>query len=504
MASMLSGSYERYQYGRAGQRLSKTCHQHIHQTTRYLTGMEILNTRPNHRLNYKGVTLVFGSTRIVRRTKNNREEDAITWISYAVTDRHNNCVIELDQHARLFTRVQYYPYGGIALWSSLHQSKAPGHILRYAGKERDSTGLINYGFRYYACWLMRWLNADPIGARDGLNQFRMVHNNPVSFFDHNGTITTTERTRAISMAGAKEFIGATLGGTVTYGVRAFLTFAMAGQAKDSAANIALTTVAASLSGGSQAWLGAGIGGSATGHRSAAIGGGIAGFSLGAGLDIAGYFASDEVNAMAIAHISGLCGNYVREVTNQLLAGWGPNIHFKTGQRTRDTLAGMAIAAAVDTALSPLPSVVDKVTGNAGPRVLKEVTKTLSRTLYRSYTDGARYSHTPYAPPARNVAHGAAMGRASIASISFPLTIDNPALQHLEQSLISSVLLEGRVQVVQNIKNYNSRHQMNVTSMDRNVSSDISSDPLRRISITQLTNGTVTTMTPYGTSYITRI
>ncbi len=58
--------------------------------------------------------------------------------------------------------------------------------MRYSGKERDASGLYDYGFRYYAPWLQRWISPDPAGDVDGLNRHGMVGNNPLNFFDDGG------------------------------------------------------------------------------------------------------------------------------------------------------------------------------------------------------------------------------------------------------------------------------------------------------------------------------
>jgi insecticidal toxin complex protein TccC len=58
--------------------------------------------------------------------------------------------------------------------------------VRYSGKERDTTGLYDYGLRYYAPWLMRWLNPDPAGEKWGLNLFMFVLNRPLCFVDRQG------------------------------------------------------------------------------------------------------------------------------------------------------------------------------------------------------------------------------------------------------------------------------------------------------------------------------
>ncbi|HFD6782143.1 TPA: RHS repeat-associated core domain-containing protein, partial [Pseudomonas aeruginosa] len=75
--------------------------------------------------------------------------------------------------------------------------------IRYSGKERDATGLYYYGYRYYQPWVGRWLSADPAGTVDGLNLFRMVANNPITFFDNNGLIKTGQEARELV---AKEYV----------------------------------------------------------------------------------------------------------------------------------------------------------------------------------------------------------------------------------------------------------------------------------------------------------
>ncbi|AZC51705.1 Putative insecticidal toxin complex [Pseudomonas chlororaphis subsp. piscium] len=94
--------------------------------------------------------------------------------------------LEADGDGGVISVEEYYPYGGTALWAARNQVEASYKTIRYSGKERDATGLYYYGYRYYQPWVARWLSADPAGTVDGLNLFRMVRNNPVSFFDPDG------------------------------------------------------------------------------------------------------------------------------------------------------------------------------------------------------------------------------------------------------------------------------------------------------------------------------
>ncbi|ERT11035.1 hypothetical protein O185_21625 [Photorhabdus temperata J3] len=72
------------------------------------------------------------------------------------------------------------------MWGARSQIETNYKIVRYSGKERDATGLYYYGFRYYQCWVGRWLSSDPDGPADGVNLYRMVRNNPATLHDIDG------------------------------------------------------------------------------------------------------------------------------------------------------------------------------------------------------------------------------------------------------------------------------------------------------------------------------
>jgi RHS repeat-associated protein len=65
---------------------------------------------------------------------------------------------------------------------------------RSTGKERDTeSGLDNFGFRYYASNMGRWMSPDPSGLAfadptnpQSLNLYSYVLNNPLSFTDPDG------------------------------------------------------------------------------------------------------------------------------------------------------------------------------------------------------------------------------------------------------------------------------------------------------------------------------
>ncbi|MGA6366664.1 RHS repeat-associated core domain-containing protein [Proteus penneri] len=113
-------------------------------------------------------------------------------LRYSYDDGIGNSGLETDGQGKLVSYEEYYPYGGTAIWSSENAVEADYKTIRYSGKEKDSTGMYYYGYRYYQPWIGRWLSADPAGTIDGLNLYRMVRNNPVTLHDPDGRMPTID------------------------------------------------------------------------------------------------------------------------------------------------------------------------------------------------------------------------------------------------------------------------------------------------------------------------
>jgi insecticidal toxin complex protein TccC len=105
---------------------------------------------------------------------------------YALCDPLRSITLELDEDAAVLTSEEYYPFGGTAVWTARSADNAACKYRRYSGKERDATGLYDYGLRYYAPWMGRWISPDPAGTADGLNLYCMVRNNPATYYDEEG------------------------------------------------------------------------------------------------------------------------------------------------------------------------------------------------------------------------------------------------------------------------------------------------------------------------------
>jgi RHS repeat-associated protein len=97
----------------------------------------------------------------------------------------------LDQQAAIISYEEYHPYGTAAYRAINREIKATSKRYRYTGKERDEeTGLHYFGNRYLACWLGRWVSADPKSIEAGINLYRYVNSNPIAFVDVAGTETS--------------------------------------------------------------------------------------------------------------------------------------------------------------------------------------------------------------------------------------------------------------------------------------------------------------------------
>jgi len=77
-----------------------------------------------------------------------------------------------------------YDYGPFAEPIRASGPMAKANPIRFSTKYTDyQSGLVYYGYRYYAPLTGRWPNRDPIAERGGLNLYAMVGNNPLNRID---------------------------------------------------------------------------------------------------------------------------------------------------------------------------------------------------------------------------------------------------------------------------------------------------------------------------------
>lgn len=188
--------YERYVYDASGARVrkqstamqskgSRVCE------VRYLPGLEIrTDSRSGERLHVILAQAGNSSVRLLHWAEGKPEALPNDQLRYNLSNHLGSCTLEVDKDGHLLSREEYYPFGGTACWAGRSALEAKYKTVRYSGKERDASGLYYYGLRYYAPWLMRWINPDPGGDIDGLNLYAMVGNNPVSMVDSDGRAKT--------------------------------------------------------------------------------------------------------------------------------------------------------------------------------------------------------------------------------------------------------------------------------------------------------------------------
>ena len=81
----------------------------------------------------------------------------------------------------------------------------------FSSKERDASGLVYYGFRYYSPVLCRWISEDPIREAGGLNLYQFCGNDPVTRVDADGRIAPNVVAGLIG-AGVGGIAGGVVGG----------------------------------------------------------------------------------------------------------------------------------------------------------------------------------------------------------------------------------------------------------------------------------------------------
>ncbi|MGX1187885.1 insecticidal toxin complex protein TccC [Pseudomonas sp. F-14 TE3623] len=155
---------------------------HFHEV-RYLPGLEI-RAKDNGEVLH---VIILGGIRCLHWLAGKPPGIDADQLRFSLDDHLGSCLMELDQQARLISHEGYYPFGATA-WMAAHSALEVSYkTVRYSGKEMDVSGLYYYGARYYAPWLQRWVSADPAGDVDGLNLYRFVGNNPLSYVDPDGS-----------------------------------------------------------------------------------------------------------------------------------------------------------------------------------------------------------------------------------------------------------------------------------------------------------------------------
>ena len=228
-----SSDDETYGYDGAGLRVFKRRsslaknRQHVEQV-RYLPGLELHSNEATGE-SFNVLSIEAGLTRVRALVWEHQRPAGVAdeQLRFSLVDATASGTLELDEQAALLSQEGYYPFGGTAWWAAKSLVEARFKTVRYSGKERDATGLYYYGYRYYAPWLMRWISPDPAGDVDSFNLYAMVGNNPVTFTDAAGLLSSQAKARII-ITGVLTLIGYALGWASGYPREGAMTGAAAG------------------------------------------------------------------------------------------------------------------------------------------------------------------------------------------------------------------------------------------------------------------------------------
>ena len=112
----------------------------------------------------------------------NDTDDSTPAEKYYTEDQLGSCSVAYKSNAQLINLEEFYPFGETSFGS--YSKKR----YRYCGKQKDEeSGYYNYGQRYYAPWLCRFISVDPLAGKYAqLTPYNYAGNKPISSKDIEG------------------------------------------------------------------------------------------------------------------------------------------------------------------------------------------------------------------------------------------------------------------------------------------------------------------------------
>lgn len=114
-------------------------------------------------------------------------DSALPLIRFQLNDHLGSSCLELDEKGIEISHETFYPFGSTSLHAVNAKIKAAAKRYRFTAMERDEqNGLEYHNSRFYCNWLGRWLSADRIGIKGGINRYSYVSNNSTNKVDPMG------------------------------------------------------------------------------------------------------------------------------------------------------------------------------------------------------------------------------------------------------------------------------------------------------------------------------
>jgi len=184
VSNAVSGAVSLYWYDQHGRRIAK---QENGLLTLYIwDGMDIIATAHADgtlREYYtRGIGIAGDVGSLIAETR--FENGAAVSTAYLHSNWRGDVVMATDTAGNVVGEYSYTTFG--------EQLSATGTYtprFTFSSKERDASGLVYFGFRYYSPVLCRWISEDPIRESGGFNLYQFCWNNPVNLVDSWGRST---------------------------------------------------------------------------------------------------------------------------------------------------------------------------------------------------------------------------------------------------------------------------------------------------------------------------
>jgi RHS repeat-associated protein len=187
VSNTVSGAVSLYWYDQHGRRIAK---QENGLLTLYVwDGMDIIATAHAdgtlREYFTRGIGIAGDVGSLIAETR--FENNAAVSTTYLHSNWRGDVVMATDTAGNVVGEYSYTTFG--------EQLSATGTYIprfTFSSKERDASGLVYHGFRYYNPVLCRWISEDPIRENEGVNLYQFCGNDPINGIDPYGEFTWSE------------------------------------------------------------------------------------------------------------------------------------------------------------------------------------------------------------------------------------------------------------------------------------------------------------------------
>ena len=177
-----------YNYDIEGNRTRKVVvKDNIIETRYYVNGYEVYRKEGSINGDFERSTVnISDDEKVFVRIETETRQTPIVRYQY---DNHlGSACLELAENGDIISYEEYHPFGTTSYRAGKGETEVSQKRYKYNGKERDEeTGLYNYGMRYYAAWLCRFISVDPLQFEyPNVNPYCYCENNPVNLVDPTG------------------------------------------------------------------------------------------------------------------------------------------------------------------------------------------------------------------------------------------------------------------------------------------------------------------------------